>query len=64
MFEAVKFFFMSMEKRDLNPIDPMVLEHLKNHVGGLYRYFMEDNTNKEPVGETLTEEIHKHFCGG
>jgi hypothetical protein len=33
--EAVKFFFMSMEKCDLNPIGPMVLEHLKNHVDGL-----------------------------
>jgi hypothetical protein len=25
--EAVKFFFMSMEKHDLNPIGPMVHEH-------------------------------------
>jgi hypothetical protein len=24
---------------------------------------MKDKINKEPVGETLTEEIHKHFCG-
>jgi hypothetical protein len=27
--EAVTFFFMSMEKRDLNQIFPIVLEHLK-----------------------------------
>jgi hypothetical protein len=27
--EAVKFFFMSIVKRDLNPIGPMILEHLK-----------------------------------
>ncbi len=27
--EAVKIFFMSMEKHDLNPIGSMVLEHLK-----------------------------------
>ncbi len=53
-----------MEKRDLNPIGPMVLGHLKNHVDDLYRYFMKDKINKEPVGETLTEEIHKYFwCG-
>jgi hypothetical protein len=25
---------------------------------------MKENIGKEPVGETLTEEIHKHFCGG
>jgi hypothetical protein len=61
--EAVKIFFMSMEKRDLNPISPIVLEHLKNYVDGLYRYFMKDKIDKEPVGETLTENIHKHFCG-
>ncbi len=62
--EAVKIFFMSMEKHDLNPIGPMVLEHLINHVDGLYRYFKKDKIDKEPVGETLTEDIHKHFCGG
>jgi hypothetical protein len=54
---------MSMEKRVLNPIGPMVLEHLKNHGDGLYRYFMKDKIDKEPVGETLTEDIDKHFCG-
>jgi hypothetical protein len=53
-----------MDKRDLNPIGPMVFEHLKNHDDGLYRYFMKDKTNKEPIGETLTEKMHKHFlCG-
>ncbi len=62
--EAVKIFFMSMEKSGLNPIRPMGLEHLKNPVDGLYRYFMKDNIDKEPVGETLTEVIHKHFRGG
>jgi hypothetical protein len=63
--EAGKFFLMSMEKCDMNPIGPMVLEHLKNdHVDGLYRYFMKDKIDKDPVGETLTEDIHKHFCGG
>jgi hypothetical protein len=25
---------------------------------------MKDEIDKEPVGETLTEDIHKHFCGG
>jgi hypothetical protein len=55
---------MSMEKHDLNPIGPIVLEHLKNHVDGLYRYFMKDKINEEPIGETLAEDIQKHFCGG
>ncbi len=25
---------------------------------------VKDKINREPVGETLTEEIHIHFCGG
>ncbi len=62
--EAVEIFFMSMEKSDLNSIGPMVLGHLKNHIDGLYRYLMKDKIDKEPIGETLTEDIHKHFCGG
>jgi hypothetical protein len=55
---------MSMEKCDLNPIGPMVLEHLKHHVDSLYRYFMKDKIVKELVGETLIEDIYKHFRGG
>jgi hypothetical protein len=31
-----------MEKLDLSPIGPTVLECLKNHVDGLYRYLMKD----------------------
>ncbi len=62
--EAVEIFFMSMEKSDLNPIGQMVLEHLKHYVDGLYRYFTKDKIIKEPVGETLTEDIHNHFYAG
>ncbi len=32
---------MSMEIRDVNPVGLMVLEHLKNHIDGLYKYFMK-----------------------
>jgi hypothetical protein len=55
---------MSMKKHDLNLIGPMVLERLKNQVDGLYRYFMKDKVDKEPIGEKLTEDIHKHFRDG
>ncbi len=55
--EAVEIFFTSMEKCDLIPIGPMVLEHLKHHVDGLYRYFMKDKIDEESFGEPLTEEI-------
>jgi hypothetical protein len=53
---------MSMEKRDLNLIGPMVLKHLKNHVDDLYRYFMKNKIDKESFSETLTEDIRKHLC--
>jgi hypothetical protein len=62
--QGISDAFTSMEKHDFNPICPMILEHLKNHVDGLYRYFMKDKIDEEPVGETLTEKIHKHFRGG
>ncbi len=62
--KAVKFFFKSMEMCDLNQVGLMVLEHLKNHINGLYKYFMTRITDKESVGVTLTEDINKHFRGG
>jgi hypothetical protein len=37
---------MPMEKCDMNSIGPMALEHLKNHVDGLYRYFMKNKSTK------------------
>ena len=51
---------MSMEIRDVNPVGPMVLEHLKNHIDGLYKYFMKGKTNEESVGASLTKDIDKY----
>ena len=62
--ESVKFFFMSMEIRDVNPVGPMVLEHLKNHIDGLYKYFMKGKTNEESVGASLTKDIDKYCQRG
>ena len=59
--ESVKFFFMSMEIRDVNPVGPMVLEHLKNHIDGLYKYFMRGKPNEDSVGTSLSKDIDK-FC--
>ncbi len=62
--ESVKFFFMSMEIRDVNPVGPMVLNHLKNHIDGLYKYFMKGKTNEESVGASLTKDINKYCQRG
>ncbi len=62
--KQLQSFLFQWERHDLNPIGPMVLEHLKDYVNDFYRYFMKDQIDEEPVGETLTEDIHKHFCGG
>ena len=32
LIKAVQFFFMSMKKRDINPIGPLVIDYLKEHV--------------------------------
>ncbi len=61
IIESVKFFFMSLKIRDMNPVGPMVLEHLKNHIEGLYKYFMRGKPNEDSVGTSLTKDIDK-FC--
>jgi hypothetical protein len=53
-----------METRVVNPVGPMVLKHLKNHIDGLYKYFMKGNTNEESVGASLTKDIDKHCRRG
>ncbi len=62
--ESVKFFFMSMEIRDINPVGPIVLEHLKSYIDGLYKYFMKGKTNEESVGASLTKDINKYCRRG
>ncbi len=55
---------MSMEIRDVNPVGLMVLEHLKNHIDGLYKYFMKGKTIEESVGASLTKDIDKYCRRG
>ncbi len=55
---------MSMEIHDINPVGPMVLEYLKNHIDGLYKYFMKRKTNEESVGASLTKDINKYCQRG
>ncbi len=41
LIKAIKFLFMSMKKREINPIGPFVIEYLKQHVSSLYEYLLK-----------------------
>ncbi len=58
---AVRFFFLSMKKCQSNPVGPLVLEHLKEHVEGLYTYPMRGNLSEDAVAHKITDDIDKHF---
>jgi hypothetical protein len=65
LVESIKFFFMSMKKRDDNPIGNLVLRDLKVTAEGLYRHFMKGDTkNEDLVAEKITQDINQHFPGG
>ncbi len=63
--ESTKFFFMSMKKRDNNPIGALILEDLKETTEGLYRHLMkDDNKSEDLVAEKITQDINQHFSDG
>jgi hypothetical protein len=65
LVESIKLFFMSMKKRDDNPIENLVLEDLKETAEGLYRHLMKGDTkNEDLVAEKITQDINQHFSGG
>ncbi len=65
LVESTQFFFMSMKKRDDNPIGPLILEDLKETAEGLYRNLMKgDNKSEESVAQKITQDINEHFSGG
>ncbi len=58
---AVRFFFLSMKKHQSNPVGPLVLKHLKEHVEGLYTYLMSDNLTEDAEAKKITDDLDKHF---
>ena len=64
LIEAIKFLFMSMKKRDINPIGPLVIDYIKEHVLSLYEYILKKKPNEELVAEDITDDIDKHFRAG
>jgi hypothetical protein len=62
--KAVQFFFMSMKKRENNPIGPLIVEYLKEHASSLYDYLLKKKPNQELVAEDITDDIDKHLRAG
>jgi hypothetical protein len=64
VIKAIKFLFMTMKKRETNPIGPLVLEYLKDHALALYEYLLKKKPNEELVAKDLMVNIDKLFCAG
>ena len=64
LIKAIKFLFMSIKKREINPIGPFVIEYLKEHALSLYEYLLKKKPNEELVAKDLTDDIDKHFRAG
>jgi hypothetical protein len=47
LVESIKFFFMSMKKRDDNPIGALIFKDLKETAEGLYRHLMKGDNKSE-----------------
>ncbi len=62
LVESIKIFFMSMKKRDNNPIGNLVLKDLTETAEGLYRHLMKDDTkNEDLVAAKITQDINHTF---
>ncbi len=64
VIEAIKFLFMIINKREINPIGPLVHEYLKDHASALYEYLLKKKLNEELVAKDLTNDIDKHIRAG
>ncbi len=64
LIEAIEFLFMTMNKRDINPIGPLVIDFIKEHASSLYDNLLKKKPNEELVAEDITDDIDKHFRAG
>jgi hypothetical protein len=63
--EAIALYFKTMEKREINPIGPMIEDYLEKHANGLHKYIMKSkNASEHEIGGILTDDITNHFCVG
>ncbi len=62
--DALDFFLFSMKMRAKNPVEILLLDHLKDHAQGLYNHLMNGSVSKDLVGEKLTNNMDAQFSGG
>ena len=64
LIEAIQFLFVSMKKREINPVGPLIVDFLKEHSFSLYDYLMKKKPNEAQVAKEITDDIDKHFRAG
>ncbi len=64
LIAAIKFLFILMKKRDINPIGPLVIDHIKEHASSFYEYLLKKKPNEDLVAKNITDDIDKHFRVG
>jgi hypothetical protein len=64
LIDLINFFFKPLKKHDIIPINPLLLEYLKNDTEGLYTHLMKDDKNEDLVAKKITQDINQHFSGG
>jgi hypothetical protein len=53
--EALTFFCLSFKKRISNPVGPLILDHIKNHVDYLYKVIVPDARNHDDYANKITK---------
>jgi hypothetical protein len=61
--EVLRFFCLSFKKRESNPVGPLILDHIKNHAEGLYKYLIRDKPCHDEFANKITNDMNKAFCG-
>jgi hypothetical protein len=60
--EALRLFCLSFKKRESNLVGPLILDHIKNHAEGLYKYLMRDKPCHDEFANKITNDMNKAFC--
>ena len=55
--------FVSFKKCESNNIGPLILNHIKNHAEGLYKYLMRDKPCHDDLAKKIANDMNKAFGG-
>jgi hypothetical protein len=62
--DALEFLAFTMKKRETGPVGGLLLNYLKDHAEGLYRFVTERQQSTKSAEESLTNDIDAQFQGG